>query len=106
MKKIVLIAVAAVSTSPSWAAATKPRPKRNEPAIIADLRSVAAAEAAYAKLNGGYFGEPPCLEKPASCLQNPPAGTPGLLSRELARMDLKDGYIRSFHSGGRVSPSS
>jgi hypothetical protein len=119
MRKAVLIAVAALSSTALFAAApraTKSAAKPKEPRVIADLRTFAAAEAAYAKVNGGFFDEPPCLVKPSSCLKSYPAGKPGFLKPELGRMDMKDGYNRSFHvghrapdevlKGGNVSPSS
>jgi hypothetical protein len=119
MRKIVFIVMAALGASALFAAtsaATKPRAKRTEPSVVADLRAFAAAQAAYAKVNGGFFDEPPCLVTPSKCLKSYPAKKPGFLSRELGRMDMRDGYNRSFHvghrapdavlKGGNVSPSS
>jgi hypothetical protein len=90
-------------------------PRSPEPPVVEDLRAFHAAEAAYARHNGGFFDEPPCLVKPSTCVPNFAAGTT-FLDPQLASMDPRHGYIRSFHSGpaappeevakGEISPTS
>jgi hypothetical protein len=87
------------------------RVSANETAAIAEVRTVAAAEAAYQSANGGYFDTPSCLGSPSRCI--PGHTGPALLEPSLSRLEPRHGYIPWFHagpapSGGgpRVSPSS
>jgi uncharacterized protein DUF4190 len=85
----------------------------NESAVIGDVRSVLAAEAAYQSVNGGHYDTLECLANPSRCV--PGYSGPVLLEAGLATMTPRRGYKRIFHSGPRpsfeagskpVSPSS
>ncbi len=87
------------------------RVSANENAAIAEVRTVAAAEAAYQAANGGYFDTPACLANPSACI--PGYAGPPLLEDRLARSEARHGYVPRFHGGpaapaggGKVSPSS
>jgi hypothetical protein len=105
MKKTVLITLSALlagAAAGSSAPKSKPRAKSAEPAIVKDLRAFAAAEAAYAAVNGGFYDEPPCLIKPSSCLKSYPASKPAFLDAKTASLEIRGGYVRSFHAGGLI----
>jgi hypothetical protein len=73
---------------------------RNARAVIGDMRTAVAAEMTYSAANAGFFDTFACLEKPSACL--PPAvgaDVPPFLSSEIASLESKNGYDRSFHPG-------
>ena len=76
---------------------------RNARAVLGDLRTVIAAEMAYATSNGGFFDTPQCLARPATCLPAVAADAPAFLGAELASLAPKAGYKRSFHPGPQAS---
>jgi Domain of unknown function (DUF4190) len=87
------------------------RVSANEAAAIGEVRTVAAAEAAYQSANGGYFDTLSCLAGPSRCI--PAHAGPSLLEPSASRLEPRHGYEPWFHagpgapSGGpRVSPSS
>ena len=80
------------------------------------VRTMLAAQAAYASRNGGFFDEPRCLGAPSRCLPDYSADKPPFLEAALASLDPDHGYDRKFYAGltapaevvakGRVSSSS
>jgi type II secretory pathway pseudopilin PulG len=72
----------------------------NESAAIADVRTVISAEAVYQSASGGYYGPPPCLAGPTTCL--PAYSGPSFLDTDLASATVKNGYRRTFHAGPAV----
>jgi hypothetical protein len=70
----------------------------NEAATIADVRSVVAAQAAYARANGGGYGELTCLAQPRTCAaENAREGD--WLNADLVSLAERNGYKRSFLPG-------
>jgi type II secretory pathway pseudopilin PulG len=78
------------------------RVSANESAAIGDIRTVIMAEAAYQSINGGYYDRLECLAEPSGCI--PGYSGPSMLSTEIARAAMKNGYRRSFHAGTAVAP--
>jgi hypothetical protein len=87
----------------------------NEAGTIADLIAVLSAQASYRAVNAGWFdGQLGCLARPADCIPQYPANGPVFLEAELASLQPRRGYSRSFAPGPRpplapgmaVSPSS
>lgn len=83
----------------------------NETAATSEVRTVAAAEAAYQAANGGYFDTLSCLASPSRCI--PGHGGPPFLEPGVSGLEPRHGYRPSFHAGPaapaggpRVSPSS
>lgn len=72
------------------------RNSANEAATIGDLRTVISAQAAYAAAAGGY-GELACLPAPATCIKG--YAGPAFLGAELASLENKSGYERTFQAG-------
>ena len=73
------------------------RVSANESAVLGDVRSVVAAEAAYQSFNGGHYDTLECLQSPPRCV--PGYSGPALLGAELASMAPRHGYKRLFHAG-------
>lgn len=78
------------------------RVSANESAVIADIRTVISAEAAYQTANRGYYDKLECLAEPAGCI--PGHAGPSVLLPEIARAATKNGYRRVFHPGPPASP--
>jgi type IV pilus assembly protein PilA len=76
----------------------------NEAAAIGDIRTVISAEAAYQSTSGGYYGPPPCLAAPTTCL--PAYSGPTFLDRDLASATVRSGYRRTFHPGPVASANT
>jgi type IV pilus assembly protein PilA len=74
----------------------------NETAVLGDIRTVISAEAAYQTVNGGYYDRLECLAEPSGCI--PTYAGPPVLTPEIARAAMKNGYRRVFHPGPAVSP--
>ena len=77
------------------------RVRVNEPAVVGDMRTLIAAEAAYQTVNDGHYGEPSCLKAPWDCIptygRNLPEFLTGLVEGE------KLGYRRRFHAGAKIA---
>jgi hypothetical protein len=96
----VFVLLAAAILLPSWFRSRMPQ---GDSPALADARTIASAELAYAGSNGGFYDEPRCLAKPASCIPGyPPDGAP-FLYPELASLATRRGYARRFHPGPRPS---
>lgn len=98
MRPLPWLAVVAVSVAATAVPLTPPHDiSENEAATRDDVRTVIDAEARYQAVNGGYFDRLECLGLPESCI--PFYKGPPVLSRELADMVNRSGYLRSFHRG-------
>jgi hypothetical protein len=76
--------------------------RQDEGVIIADLRAIQSAEAAFQSANMGYYGTLQCLAAPADCLDRYPSDAPPFLSKPLAGLTPEDGYLRRFFAGPEV----
>lgn len=84
------------------ASAAQGRIDANERAIIADIRVIISAEAAYSAVNNGYYGELRCLAEPSTCLKDYAQDAALFLDEDLASTATKRGYIRRFHAGPKA----
>ena len=66
---------------------------------LGDLRTLMAAETAYANVNGGYFDVPKCLGTPDSCVPARGAHRPPLVDADLAALRPHTGYQFRFEPG-------
>ena len=76
-----------------------------EATAIGDIRTMIAAQAAYASRNDGRY-EPrlECLLEPAKCLPGYPADGEPFLGKALASLRAKGGYRRAFRPGPQAPP--
>jgi hypothetical protein len=80
------------------------RPACGERAAIADARAIAEAQAAYRRLNAGYFDSRlDCLRQPVRCIPGLGASQPGLVGEELTAAN-RAGYVRALVGGPPPSP--
>ena len=80
------------------------RVSRNESAAIGDVRTVIAAEAAYASANGGFYDAPACLAAPRQCIPEYPESGAVFLDSRFVVLGSRSGYVRRFQGGPRPSP--
>lgn len=67
--------------------------------VLADLRTIASAEAAYEAVNAGFPDALECLASPGQCLRGYPRDGPAFISGTLAGLASENGYRRAFHPG-------
>jgi type II secretory pathway pseudopilin PulG len=79
------------------------RVSANESAAIGDIRTVISAQAAYQASNCGAYGPPECLATPSApgCLTDYTG--PTFLDAQLASLQVKSGYRRTFHPGNPLT---
>ena len=90
------------------------RVSANEAAAIGDVRTVISAEAAYQRVNGGFYeGRLACLASPAACLPGYPASGSRFVEAALAAEGARYGYEGRLEAGApaaadpaRSSPTS
>ncbi len=75
--------------------------RKHEELILARMRSLAVAEAAYQSVNSGGYDTLECLGAPASCVPNYPPSAGSFLPK-LAPSAREAGYKERFHAGPRV----
>ena len=75
-----------------------PRRFAPEPTVIGDIRTIISAQAAYQASNAGlHESRLSCLSNPfQNCIPGYPAGSPTFLDSQLASLQPKAGYARSF----------
>jgi len=78
------------------------RVSSNEAAAIGDVRELIKAEAAYQRLNGGYFDRLECLAAPETCI--PGHHGPSVIADRLVSTPEDKGYRRVFYPGPRAEP--
>ena len=103
MSIVVMPAVVGIVAAIAIPGFLRARLSANEAAAIADVREVISAEAAYQKLNAGYFDRLECLASPAQCI--PGHHGTSVVAERLLSTAADKGYRRSFHSGPRAEPT-
>jgi hypothetical protein len=73
------------------------RVRAGEASAIGDSRSVLSSQVAYAASNGGAYGTMACLGAPTRC--GFAADTTPFLDSNIASLQVKQGYVRSFIAG-------
>ena len=98
---LIVVAIIGIIAGIAIPSLLRARVSANEAAAIGDIRTVISAEAAYHSANGGFYGPLTCLAAPyqANCIPNYPSAAPIFLDSQLASLDGKSGYNRSFEPG-------
>lgn len=94
---LIVVAIIAVIAAIAVPALLRARAAANEAGAIGDLRSVSAGEATYASANAGAYGMMTCLNTPSACGFG--AATIPFIDAQLASLQPKQGYARSFLAG-------
>ena len=92
---LVMVAVIGMVAAIAIPSLLRARVAANESAAIGDIRSVIAAESAYAHASGNAYGTLECLQGPGQCLAGH-QGNAAFLSPQLA-VAQRSGYRRTLH---------
>jgi prepilin-type N-terminal cleavage/methylation domain-containing protein len=98
---LIVVAIIGIIAAIAIPSLLRARVSANESAVIGDTRTIISAEAAYHAANGGFYGPLPCLIGPwdPNCIPNYPTNAPIFLDSQLASLNAKGGYNRSFQPG-------
>ena len=105
---LIVVAIIGIIAAIAIPSLLRARVSANESAAIGDIRTLVSAEAAYHGANGGFYGPPSCLAAPANaaCIPSYPTNAPLFLDQQLATLQAKAGYSRSFQPGGATGVRS
>jgi prepilin-type N-terminal cleavage/methylation domain-containing protein len=105
---LIVVAIIGIIAAIAIPALLRARVSANESAAVGDIRTLISAEAAYHGANAGFYGPPSCLAAPsnAACIPNYPPTAPLFLDQQLASLQPKAGYSRSFEPGGTTGVRS
>jgi prepilin-type N-terminal cleavage/methylation domain-containing protein len=104
---LIVVAIIGIIAAIAIPSLLRARVSANESATIGDIRTVISAQAAYQSANGGWYdGSLSCLNQPnnGACIPNYPANGPTFLDTNVANLQAKSGYARSFVAGPTPSP--
>jgi prepilin-type N-terminal cleavage/methylation domain-containing protein len=98
---LIVVAIIGIIAAIAIPSLLRARVSANESATIGDIRTIISAEAAYHSANGGWYeGNIWCLLTPAnSCIPSYPTNSPTFIDSQLASLQSKSGYDRSFQGG-------
>jgi prepilin-type N-terminal cleavage/methylation domain-containing protein len=98
---LIVVAIIGIIAAIAIPSLLRARVSANESATLGDMRTLISAEAAYHSANGGFYGPPDCLVAPfqANCIPSYPTDAPIFLDSQLASLNAKSGYNRSFQPG-------
>ena len=94
---LIVVAIIGIIAAIAIPSLLRARIAANEAGAIGDSRSVSSSQVAYAASNGGAYGIMACLGFPTGCGFAP--GTTPFLDSNIAALNQKQGYNRSFLSG-------
>jgi len=98
---LIVVAIIGIIAAIAIPSLLRSRVSANESATLGDIRTLISAQAAYHAANGGFYGPLTCLVEPsgANCIPSYPATGPIFLDSQLASLNAKSGYGRSFQPG-------
>ena len=94
---LIVVAIIGIIAAIAIPSLLRARIAANETAAVGDLRAVITAQHAYTASNSAAYGTLACLGAPTAC-GFAPATTP-FLDSQIAFMNVKNGYGRSFQPG-------
>jgi type IV pilus assembly protein PilA len=98
---LIVVAIIGIIAAIAIPSLLRARISANEAATVGDIRTIISSEAAYHSTNGGWYeGNLVCLNAPFSgCIPNYPTNSPTFLDSQLASLQAKSGYERTFVGG-------
>jgi len=106
---LIVVAIIGIIAAIAIPSLLRARVSANESATIGDIRTVISAQAAYQSSNAGFYeSDMSCLVAPtqAACIPSYPAGSPTFVDSQIASLQPKSGYSRSFGPGGVPAPTT
>jgi prepilin-type N-terminal cleavage/methylation domain-containing protein len=104
---LIVVAIIGIIAAIAIPSLLRARVSANESATIGDIRTLISAQAAYQSANGGFYeGNLDCLTDPdaGTCIPSYPTNAPTFLDSQLASLQAKSGYNRSFNSANPPVP--
>lgn len=101
---LIVVAIIGIIAAIAIPSLLRARVSANEAGTIGDIRSVISAEAAFQSAANGWYAPIACLNVPAGCINNYPAGAPTFADPSIAALTPKSGYNRNFIPGAVVAP--
>ncbi len=98
---LIVVAIIGIIAAIAIPSLLRARVSANEAATIGDIRTVISGQAAYQSANGGWYeGNISCLAiNGPGCIPSYPTNAPTFLDTNIAGLNAKSGYQRSFESG-------
>jgi prepilin-type N-terminal cleavage/methylation domain-containing protein len=98
---LIVVAIIGIIAAIAIPSLLRARVSANEAATVGDMRTVISAEAAYHSSNGAWYeGKFICLNDPfTGCIPSYPTTAPTFLDSQVASLQPKSGYARSFTAG-------
>jgi prepilin-type N-terminal cleavage/methylation domain-containing protein len=95
---LIVVAIIGIIAAIAIPSLLRARVSANESATIGDVRTVISAQAAYQSANAGFYdAKLTCLMQPSNgCIPGYPANAPTFLDSNVATLQAKSGYNRSF----------
>ena len=94
---LIVVAIIGIIAAIAIPSLLRARVSANESATIGDIRTVISGEAAYQSANSGWYDQISCMNAP--CIPSYPANAPTFLDSNIAGLNSKSGYDRSFQPG-------
>ena len=105
---LIVVAIIGIIAAIAIPSLLRARVSANESATIGDIRTVISAQAAYQSSNGGFYeSNMNCLVNPfTGCIPSYPPNSPTFVDSQIASLQPKSGYARSFLAGAAPNPTS
>ena len=103
---LIVVAIIGIIAAIAIPSLLRARVSANEAATIGDIRTLISAQAAYQSANGGFYdSELSCLSAPSQgCIPDYPTNAPTFIDSQLASLQAKSGYNRSFAGDSAPTP--
>jgi len=105
---LIVVAIIGIIAAIAIPSLLRARVSANESATLGDIRTLISSQAAYQSANSGFYDSAlSCLTQPSngSCIPSYPTIAPTFLDSQLAALNAKSGYNRSFVTTGNVTPT-
>jgi type IV pilus assembly protein PilA len=97
---LIVVAIIGIIAAIAIPSLLRARVSANESATVGDIRTLISAQATYNSANGGWYDSAlTCLNGPMGCIPAYPTNSPTFLDSQLASLQAKSGYSRSFAGG-------
>ena len=104
---LIVVAIIGIIAAIAIPSLLRARVSANESATLGDIRTLISSQAAYQSANSGFYDSAlSCLTQPSTgCIPSYPTIAPTFLDSQLASLNAKSGYNRTFVGGGPVNPT-
>jgi type IV pilus assembly protein PilA len=104
---LIVVAIIGIIAAIAIPSLLRARVSANEAATVGDMRTLVSAQAAYQSSNSGFYdGNLACLVQPGggACIPSYPTNAPTFMDSQIASLNPKSGYSRSWLAGAVLAP--